>query len=167
MSFSERMKESLGVEGARVEVAAPEGAVPVGQDAALKISIVGGSRDAQVDNLILRLIESRRHWRTPEGNVIGEDEAQQRPDRRQLMPTWSRRIVAENTLAVNEHVAAGENHQLDIPLALPGDCGLTTPACVITVNAQADIKGQIDPTGTATLMTGAAAQPETQPEAQA
>ena len=149
------MKESLGVEGARVEVAAPETAVPVGQEAALKISIVGGSRDAAVDNLILRLIESRRHWRTPEGQVIGEEEAQQRNDRRALMPTWSRRIVAENTMAVNEEVKAGSNHQLDVPLTLPGDCGATTPACVITVNAQADIKGQIDPTGTATLVTQA------------
>jgi sporulation-control protein spo0M len=156
MSFSERMKESLGVEGARVEVAAPEQAVPVGQDASLKISIVGGSRDAQIDNLILRLIESRRHWRTPDGQVISDEEANSRADRRQLMPTWSRRIVAESTLPVNQHIDAGGNHQIDLPLPLPNDCGATTSACVITVNAQADIKGQIDPTGTATLTTAAA-----------
>ena len=151
MSFSERMKESLGVEGARVEVAAPEHAIEAGASAPLKISIVGGTQPAQIDNLMLRLIESRRHWRTPEGHVITEDEAQTRPDRRQLMPTWSRRTVAENTLPVDELVQAGGNHQLDIPLLLPADCGATTCACVVTVNAQADIKGQIDPTGTATL----------------
>lgn len=158
MSFSERMKESLGVEGARVEVAAPEQAIVAGETAPLQISIIGGTQPAQIDNLMLRLIESRRHWRTPEGQVISEDEAQARPDRRQLMPTWSRRIVVEDTLGVDQLVDAGGNHQLDIPLSLPLDCGTTNPACVVTVNAQADIKGQIDPTGTATLLiTGAPA----------
>jgi sporulation-control protein spo0M len=156
MSFSERMKESLGVEGARVEVAAPGDPIAAGGQAPLMISIVGGTQSAQIDNLMLRLIESRRHWRTPDGQVIAEEEAQAHPDRRQLMPTWSRRIVAEDTMQVGHLVEAGENHQLDIPLALPADCGATTPACVITVNAQADIKGQIDPTGTATLTIAAA-----------
>ena len=155
MSFSERMKESLGSEGARVEVVPPESSVSPGGPATTLVRIHGGSRDAHIDAIVVRVIEARRSWTSAEGQSITDDAARSM-DRRQLNPTWERRVVHQMNVSVDETVGANSQHEVPIEVPVPDTCGTTDPACVITVNAQADIKEQIDPTGTATLLVAQA-----------
>src|SRR5690606_6708018 len=154
MSFSERMKESLGVEGARVEVEAPSTKIAPGGEAVTKVRVLGGSREARVDALVMRVVEARRHWLDPDGKRLDEDQAKARSDRRKLMPGWDRRIVHEQEVHVGHLVDPGTAYDLEVVLTVPDGCGLTDDACVVTINAQADIKGQIDPTGTSILLVG-------------
>ena len=150
MGFSDKMRESLGVEGARVEVDTMDESVAPGGTARAAVSIRRGTRDAKVDALILRVIEARRHWRD-DSRELTEDEAQALGDRTNLMPVWTRQTVAESRVEVDHLVEASSVHTVDVELAVPEGCGRTTPACVITLHAQADIKGQIDPTGTSQI----------------
>ncbi len=154
MSFSERMKESLGTEGARVQVEAPSEAVTPGQAANAKVRIVGGTKEARIDALVVRVIEARRHWMREDGSRLSEQEAPA-AERRAMMPSWERRVVHQMNVEVGETVAAHAEHELEIEVQIPEGCGSTDHACVITLNAQADIKEQIDPTGTATLLVSA------------
>lgn len=151
MSFSERMKESLGVDGARIEVSPPQGSVSPGAATSARIKIVGGRQEAKVDAVIMRVVEARRHWFNSEGQQVSEEAAQALPDRRALMPAWSRKVVHERRVDVDHLVDRDQSHEIEVEVELPDSCGATTPSCVVTLNAQADIKGQIDPTGTATL----------------
>lgn len=154
MSFSERMKESLGVEGARVEVEVPSTKVAPGGEAVTKVRILGGSREARVDALVMRVIEARRHWLDPNGTRLEETQATDKAARRKLMPGWDRRVVHEQEVPVGHLVEPGTPFDLEVVLTVPESCGATDDACVVTINAQADIKGQIDPTGTSILQVG-------------
>lgn len=153
MSFSERMKESLGTEGARVTVEPPANPVAPGESAATVVTIHGGTRDARVDAVVVRVIEAKRSWTTSDGQPVSEADAQSM-DRRQMMPTWERRVIHQVNVDVGELVAAHAEHEVPVDVLVPGECSPTNPAVVVTVNAQADIKEQIDPTGTATLVVG-------------
>jgi len=150
MGFSDRMRESLGAEGARVKVEPSRDAVTPGDTATATVTIEGGTRLAQVDNLIVRLIEAKRHW-LDQDNKITEAEAQTR-NRVGLMPAWSHRTVRETNMVVDIEVGPGGTHEVEVSVDVPRDCGLTDVACSITMNVQADIKGQIDPTGNATVV---------------
>jgi hypothetical protein len=151
MGFSEKMRESLGAEGARVQVKAPEGDVARGQTATAAITIVGGTRPATVDALIVRIIEADRHWvRDEDGARVSEDEAQAMGDRKGLTAGWDRRPVLEQRVELGEAVEAGQVHALTVDVEVPY-CQPTSPCCSHMLNVQADIKGQIDPAGNARL----------------
>lgn len=155
MGFSDKMRESLGAEGARLEVRTPDDAVPRGSQATASVAIHGGTRSAAVVALQLRLVEARRHWTTSDGRQVAEADAMALADRSQLMPAWTRTVVHTWEVEVNREVEPGGSTSVEIAVAIPASCGVTSPACVITLNAQADIRGQIDPTGNGHLRISA------------
>jgi sporulation-control protein spo0M len=67
------------------------------------------------------------------------------------MPAWTRRAVAQTRVAVGRSVDPGGDHELAVEVAVPADCARSSESVAITVNVQADIKGQIDPTGNCRL----------------
>ena len=148
MGFSEKMRESLGAEGARVQVKAPEESVARGESRSTTVTIVGGTRPATIDALIVRLVEADRHWvRNDDGARVSEEEAQAMGDRKGLTAGWDRHPVIERRLDVGHTVEPGAEHEIIIDVEVPAECKATAPYCSHTLNVQADIKGQIDPTG--------------------
>jgi sporulation-control protein spo0M len=154
MGFSEKMRDSLGAEGARIEVAAPEHAVSPGDTATIHVAIVGGTKPAVVDALVLRLVEADRHWRDEQGATLSEAEVGTRDDRSQLTAGWTRNTLFERRIEVGVTVDPGARHELTVELAVPIACRPSDPACNHALHVQADIKGQIDPTGQARLKVG-------------
>jgi sporulation-control protein spo0M len=156
MGFSEKMRDSLGAEGARLDVRTPADAITAGGSARVSVVIVGGSKPAAVDALVVRLFEACRHWIDATGATLTEDEAQGKTDAG-LVPNWTKTMLAEQRLDVGTTVEPGQRHEVEIVLAVPESTSASSPACTHTVLAQADIKGQIDPTGQARLSVVAAA----------
>ncbi len=154
MGFSEKMRESLGAEGARVQVKAPAGAVPRGESTTADVIIVGGTRPATVDALIVRIVEADRHWvRNEDGMRVSEDEAQALASRKGLTAGWDRHAVLEQRVELQQPLEPGSEHALTVDVGVPW-CKPTSPCCSHTLNVQADIKGQIDPTGNARITLG-------------
>jgi sporulation-control protein spo0M len=151
MSFSEKMRESFGVEGAKVEIEAAGEPVPVGGTAHAVVRIFGGTRPAQVETITVRVIEARRYWVDPGGRTIAEEEVARLADRGQLMPAWTRRAVSEQRVEVGRQVEPGQAHAVEVTIPIPAECGRTSASVAVTLNAQADIRGQIDPTGNGRL----------------
>ncbi len=150
MGFSEKMRESLGAEGARVQVKVPEEAIGRGETTTAAITIVGGTRSATIDALFVRIVEADRHWIRDEDEArLTEEEARALDDRKGLEAGWDRRPVLEHRVAVEHTVEPGQEHTLTIDVQVPADCQATSPSCSHTLNVQADIKGQIDPAGNA------------------
>ena len=148
MGFSEKMRESLGAEGARVRVQAPEGAVSRGDTTSVAVEIEGGTRAATIDALIVRIVEADRHWiRDDDGVRIEEHEAQSLGERKGLTAGWDRHPVLEERVEVGHTVEPQGRHAVTIEIPVPADCKATAPFCSHTLNVQADIKGQIDPAG--------------------
>ncbi|MCX4242856.1 sporulation protein [Paraliomyxa miuraensis] len=151
MGFSEKMRESLGAEGARVHVKAPEGAVERGQTATASITIVGGTRPATVDTLVVRIVEADRHWiRDEDGARVSEQDAQAMGDRKGLTAGWDRHPVVEQRVELARAIEPGAEHELTVDIEVP-QCQATSPYCSHTLNVRADIKGQIDPAGNARI----------------
>lgn len=149
MGFSEKMRESLGAEGARVHVKAPEGAVVRGEIATASITITGGTRPATVEALIVRIVEADRHWvRNEDGARLTEEEAHSLDDHKGLTAGWDRHPVVVQRVELGKDIEPGSEHALTVDVTVPW-CKATAPYCSHTLNVQADIKGQIDPTGNA------------------
>lgn len=153
MVFSEKMRDSLGAEGAKIEVVAQGAAVVPGDVAAVTVVIVGGSKPAAVDALVVRLVEAARHWVDADGKTHAE-ESVAADDRSGLTAGWTRTTVAELRVDVGVTVDPGARHSVDVSLTVPEAARASTPACTHTISVQADIKGQIDPTGLARLSVG-------------
>lgn len=154
MGFSEKMRDSLGAEGAKLEVTAPTAKVPAGAAISVSVAIVGGSKPAVVDALTVRVVEADRHWVDGDGNTVSEADAQARSDRSGLTPAWSRSTRSERRVAVDVTVEPGARHDVAVELDVPEQCRATSAACNHTVHVQADIKGQIDPTAQARFEIG-------------
>lgn len=154
MGFSEKMRDSLGAEGAKIEVEAPDQAVAPGECATIRVAIVGGSKPAAVDALVLRLVESDRHWRDDAGGTLSEADAGAREDRSNLTAGWTRNTLFERRIDVGVTVDPGARHELTVELDVPAACKASDAACNHALHVQADIKGQIDPTGQARLKVG-------------
>ena len=146
MGFSEKMRESLGAGGVRLHLAVPSDALPIGSTATATISIVGGNRPATIDAVVVRVVEADRFWNTPEGSRISEEEAQTMNDRGDLVAGWNRRTMSEQRIELDRKVDEGARFELEIEPHIPEQCSPSGPACSHTLNVQADIKGQIDPT---------------------
>jgi len=151
MDFTDKMRDGLGASGARVEVRTPGSSVAPGARLITTVVITGGNKPAQVDALMLRLVEARRHWVTPDGAPVSEGDAQALDDRSHLTPGWTRMTTVEERVKVGHTVEAGDQHEVEIQIEVPDSCQPTTADCSHTLNVQADIKGQIDPTGNATV----------------
>src|SRR5688500_1122571 len=119
MGFSEKMRDSLGAEGARLEVQSPTAAIEPGTTAATTVVIIGGSKPAAVDALVVRLLDSHRHWIDATGATISEADArtanQSRSDAEhgeavELVPNWTKTALGEQRIAVGTTVEAGQRH---------------------------------------------------------
>jgi sporulation-control protein spo0M len=153
MGFSDKMRDSLGAEGAKIEVDAQGAAVAPGDIAAVTVVIVGGTKPAAVDALVVRLVEAERHWVDKDGKSHAEQSVAA-DDRSGLTAGWTRSTVAELRVEVGVTVEPGARHSVDVSLTVPEAARASTPACTHTISVQADIKGQIDPTGNARLSIG-------------
>ncbi|MBC8073740.1 MAG: sporulation protein [Deltaproteobacteria bacterium] len=153
MGFSEKMRDSLGAEGAKLEITVREGKAAVGEPIALQVAIVGGSKPAIVEALVVRVVESARHWVDRDGSEVSEQDAQARDDRSGLVAGWTRTTLGEVRVAVDVTVEPGARHDVDVELGLtvPAGCRSSSASCNHAVHVQADIKGQIDPTAQARL----------------
>jgi sporulation-control protein spo0M len=155
MGFSDKMRETLGSEGARVKfVEDGEGwaaKVAPGGTAEARISIAGGTKTARVEGIVLSVIVRHRHWADGRGLALTEEQARELPDRTNLMPAWSRDLIGQTRVEVEEDVEAGAERELTVTVPVPEHCDRTTSSCTITLHAQADIRGQIDPTATGKL----------------
>ncbi len=119
------------------------------------VTLAGGTSDARVDALVLRLIEADRYWTDGEGRRIAESDAAQLDGHESLRAAWDRRTVAQARLTVDVDVVASSEQTIDVELTVPPECGFTSVSCAHTLNVQADIKGQIDPTANARVIVGA------------
>jgi sporulation-control protein spo0M len=156
MGFSDKMRETLGSVGARLTVMADDegwaAKVQPGETATAKIRIVGGTVPAKVEALIMRVITRHRHWTDGRGMALTDSQARELDDRRHLTPSWSRETIHETRIDVERQLDAGEEQVVEVSVEVPGHCDRTTTACTITLHAQADVRGQIDPTATGKLL---------------
>lgn len=155
MGFSDKMRETLGSAGARLTVMADDegwaGRVSPGETASTRIRIVGGTVPAKVEALVMRVIARHRHWTDGRGMALTDAQAHELDDRRHLTPSWSRETIHEARIEVDRSIEPGEEQIVEVSVEVPAHCDRTTSACTITLHAQADIRGQIDPTATGKL----------------
>lgn len=156
MGFSDKMRETLGSEGARVRfVEDGEGwtaqASP-GGTAQAKLTLSGGTKTARVEGVVVRVIVRHRHWTDNQGMQLTEEQARELDSRSHLMPAWSRELIQQIRVDVEADVEPGDERELSVEVPVPEHCDRTTSACTITLHAQADIRGQIDPTATGKLL---------------
>jgi sporulation-control protein spo0M len=152
MSFSDRMRESLGAGGVRVELRLPPDGVEPGGHARATVTMTGGTRPARIESVIMRLEEADRHWIDEHGGRVEEEDAQTLSDRSGLTAGWSRRTIGEQRYTVGRDVEPGEQVDLDVELDVPSDARRSSVSRSHTLNVQADIPGQIDPTANARIL---------------
>lgn len=153
MAFTDKMRDSLGAEGARLELTGPAEPVDPGTTTTAKLVIVGGTKAAQIETLTLRVIEARRHWKTESGEVVSEQDVTD-DQRKTLTPGWERATLSERRIEVNRTVDPEGREEIELEVAVPADCAVDTLALNHNLFVQADIKGQIDPTVVARLPVG-------------
>lgn len=154
MSFSEKMRESLGAEGVRLEIALPDASLQAGGPVQTQVTMIGGTKSARVEALVVRVIEADRHWRSEDGERVDEADALALEDRRHLTAGWDRQTLGEHRLDVDREIEPGAREQIEVTFDIPEGCRATTISCAHTLNIQADIKGQIDPTQNARIVLG-------------
>jgi hypothetical protein len=166
MGFSEKMRESLGAEGARLELHAIADAMAIGSTNAVRLVIVGGTRPAHVHAVVMRVIEADRHWVTDDGARMAEEHVRALDDRRGLTAAWERRTASTRRVEVDRSVEPGEQLELTLEPEVPTDCSPSSVSCSHMLNVQADIRGQIDPTANMRLrlVIGSATNAEPEPE---
>jgi|GEM_PF-1148588 len=156
MGFSDKMRETLGTEGARLQfIADDEGwsaRVAPGETAEAKVRLLGGTRTARVEGLILRVIVRHRQWSDGQGMELTEGQAAELETRTHLLPAWSRELIGQTRVTVDDELEPGSEREFAVQIPVPEHCDRTNLACTITVHVQADIRGQIDPTATGKLL---------------
>ncbi|MBV1862679.1 MAG: sporulation protein [Nannocystaceae bacterium] len=155
MSFSEKMRESLGATGVRVRVTPSDDSLTPGGTLTARVELEGGTSAAHIEGLVLRLVEADRHWTAEDGGRFEESEARTLENRDQLTAAWDRRAITEARVSVDADVEASSATNIEIELSIPLECKPTSTSCAHTLNVQADIRGQIDPTANArVILTG-------------
>ena len=117
-----------------------------GTDLEVNVTVEGGNKPATVDALVMRVVEARRHWVDANGTAVAEADAAAL-DRRSLQPAWTQQVLSEVRVDVDQQVEPGQTAYLPVMVSIPAECGPSSDGCKLTINAQADIKQQIDPTG--------------------
>jgi len=138
--------------GVRLKVEPAEDALAPGSTLTARVQFEGGNAPAHVEALVLRLVEADRHWTDNDGGRVEEIDAASLENRDHLTAGWDRRAVAESRLPVNTDVEASSSGSVDVELSIPLDCKPSSVSCAHTLNVQADIKGQIDPTANARIV---------------
>lgn len=158
MGFSDKMRETLGSEGAKVKFLDDDDGwtarVTPGGTAEAKLQICGGTRTARVEGVVLRVFVRHRNWSDGEGMALTEAQARELDDRNHLMPAWSRDVIGQTRVEFERDVEPGSEHEIAVQVPVPEHCDHTNEACSITLHVQADIRGQIDPTATGKLLVG-------------
>ncbi len=152
MSFSEKMRESLGATGVRLRVTPTSESHASGATLGAQVALEGGTTTAHIDALVLRLIEADRYWTDGDGNRVEESEAAGLEDRGHLTAAWDRRTIAQARMSVDHDVEASSESTIPVELEIPAECGSTSISRAHTLNVQADISGQIDPTANARVI---------------
>ncbi|HLT40822.1 MAG TPA: sporulation protein [Enhygromyxa sp.] len=156
MGFSDKMRETLGSEGARVQFVTDDDGwsarVTPGETAEARLRLTGGTKTARVEGVVLRVIVRHRHWSDRQGMALTEEQARELDNRNHLMPAWSRDLLGQVRVVVNDDIDPGNERELTVQIPVPEHCDRTTDACTVTVHAQVDIRGQIDPTATGKLL---------------
>ncbi|NJK31724.1 MAG: sporulation protein, partial [Deltaproteobacteria bacterium] len=116
------------------------------------IRFVGGTAPARIEGIVMRVIVRHRHWTDGRGMTLTDSQANELDDRRHLTPSWSRETIQQTRVDVERELDPGAELELDVHVLLPEHCDRTASACTITLHAQADIRGQIDPTATGKLL---------------
>lgn len=153
MAFTDKMRESLGAEGARLEITGPSDPVTPGSTTTATVVITGGTKPAHIDALTVKVVESRRHWTTDAGEVVAEQDATE-AQRSQLTPGWERLALSERRVELGTHVDPGGREEVEVQVEVPTECAADTLAINHNIFVQADIKGQIDPTTITRLPVG-------------
>lgn len=159
MSFSEKMRESLGAEGVRVEVRMPSEPLVAGQPHRGTVELQGGARPAHIERLLVRLVEAVRFWRDETGASLPEEEARTREERRNLTAAWSRTTLQTFTFEVGRELDAGAHLSIPIEIVVPGDCKPSSICCSHTLSVHAAIRGQIDPSTLARIVVASDGEP--------
>lgn len=154
MTFSEKMRESLGAEGVRLELGVPAQHLSPGRPAAATVTMSGGTKPARVDSLLVRVIEADRHWLDADGRRLPEDEVRDLADRRHLTAGWDRTMVGETRVEVGTALEPGDQTPFQIEVEVPSSCQPSAVHRAHILNVQADVKGQIDPTANARILVG-------------
>ncbi|NVB40009.1 sporulation protein [Pseudenhygromyxa sp. WMMC2535] len=156
MGFSDKMRETLGSEGARIDVLTDDegwaARLAPGQAGQAKVRLSGGTKTARVEGVMFYVLIRHRQWSDGQGMVFTDEQASELEDRRHLTPSWTRELLAQVRVAVHEEVEPGDEREVSVDLDLPEHCDRTSAACTINILAQADIRGQIDPTATGKLL---------------
>ena len=155
MGFSEKMRESLGAEGTRLELRSTAEPLAAGGTGTIELVVLGGTKPAHVHGVILRVVEADRFWVTDDGARVAEEHVGSLDDRRGLTAAWDRRTMATRRIEVDRDVDPGERFEIALDVQIPGECRPTSVSCSHTLNVQADIKGQIDPTANIRVTIGA------------
>ncbi|TPV95784.1 MAG: hypothetical protein B7733_08160 [Myxococcales bacterium FL481] len=151
MTFSESMQACLRGSGVRVEVEPQAPRATRGATCPATIRVSGGTDEALLRSVVLRLLVATRQWTEPDGQPVEASRFTTRASRRHLSPVWTRTTVAEARVEVHERVAAGASTVVDAEVPVPEACPVTGPGTVLSVNAQAVVEGQIDPTASAAV----------------
>jgi sporulation-control protein spo0M len=158
MGFSDKMRETLGSEGARLDFIEDDDGwaarVAPGGTVEAKLRIAGGTKTARVEGVVLRVIVRHRQWADNQGMQLTEEQARELEDRNHLMPAWTRELLSQTRVEVEQDIDPGSERELSMQVSVPDHCDATTGACTVTLHAQADIRGQIDPTVTGKLLVG-------------
>ncbi len=152
MSFSEKMRESLGATGVRLRVTPSTDPLTPGATLTARVDLEGGTTPAHIEALVLCLIEADRHWTAEDGGRLEEAETATLEHRDHLTAGWDRRAVAETRLPLDTDIEPSSASCVDIEFSIPLDCKPSSTSCAHTLNVQADIRGQIDPTGNARVV---------------
>lgn len=154
MSFSEKMRESLGAEGVRLSVELERTSAAPGQRVRAKVTLRGGTRPARVEAVVARVVEADRYWHDQNGARVAEEDAQGRADRRSFAAAWIRNTVADYRTKLGLDLAPHELHETTLEIPVPPECLPTTVARSHSLAIQADVKGQIDPTAVVRIEVG-------------
>ena len=122
MGFSEKMKDSLGGDGARVLVNTNDAMVGRGTDLEVNVTVEGGNKPATVDALVMRVVEARRHWVDANGTAVAEADAAAL-DRRSLQPAWTQQVLSEVRVDVDQQVEPGQTAYLPVMVSIPRSAG--------------------------------------------
>ena len=149
MGFSDKLREALGADGVHLEARLPEDTVAAGGTLTVEITATGGNKPARIGGFTARLLRAERHWSDPEGRPVDEADALALVDRSHLTARWAREEVARAVDEQARDLAPGEPGSLTLELSVPTDSPPSSLACTYTINVQADVKDQIDPTANA------------------
>lgn len=140
MGFFDKMKASVGIGGAKVEVILEPGAVPRGSYAKGEVIVRAGKLDQKCNGVILQLSRTKVVRQSVNGNMQDVD----------VTDTLSE----ENLAAYEQDLRPGNEFHYSFSVMVPDEGG-EEQRVTYKITASADIPGAIDPSDTKKLVTSA------------